>query len=102
MNKMNLGKVVLTPKGNYDASIDYEKLDMIRYQNGSYMVLKPVKGITPTNDLVNYQLIAKDGGVNFATFSINNSTGELEMYTTEEFSGTEFKINDQGFMEVTI
>lgn len=56
-----LGKVSIVPKGAYAAGTTYAKLDVITYLGASYMALKAVTGVTPTNDGVNYQLLAEKG-----------------------------------------
>lgn len=43
------GKVAITPKGNWSASTAYQKLDLVYYNNGSYVAIQPSTGITPTN-----------------------------------------------------
>lgn len=43
------GKVAITPKGNWSASTAYQKLDLVYYNNGSYVSIQPSTGITPTN-----------------------------------------------------
>lgn len=55
----DLGKVAVTDGGNYSASTTYEKLTFVHYQGDAYMTLKTVKGVTPTDDGVNYKLFCK-------------------------------------------
>lgn len=55
----DLGKVAVTDGGNYSASTTYEKLTFVHYQGDTYMTLKTVKGVTPTDDGVNYKLFCK-------------------------------------------
>ena len=55
----DLGKVVVTDGANYSASVTYEKLTFVHYQGDAYMTLKTVKGVTPTDDGVNYRLFCK-------------------------------------------
>ena len=61
MPTQTLGKVKLTPRGEYDPAATYVPLDIVSYGGGSYCVLKNVTGVTPTGDDVNYQLLAKSG-----------------------------------------
>lgn len=61
MPTQTLGKVKLTPRGEYDPAATYVPLDIVSYGGGSYCVLKNVTGITPTGDDVNYQLLAESG-----------------------------------------
>lgn len=55
----DLGKVAVTDGGSYSASTTYEKLTFVHYQGDAYMTLKTVKGVTPTDDGVNYKLFCK-------------------------------------------
>lgn len=55
----DLGKITMTDGGNYSASTTYEKLTFVHYQGDAYMTLKTVKGVTPTDDGVNYKLFCK-------------------------------------------
>lgn len=55
----DLGKWMLTNGGEYNPETAYEQLTMVMYENSTYITLKTVQGITPTDDHVNYQLMAK-------------------------------------------
>lgn len=55
-----LGKVAITPKGEYNSATTYQDLDLITYQGNSYLALKETKGNLPTNNEY-WQLIAKKG-----------------------------------------
>ena len=55
----DLGKIAVTDGGNYSASTTYEKLTFVHYQGDAYMTLKTVKGVTPTDDGVNYRRFCK-------------------------------------------
>ena len=43
----NLGKVVITPKGIYNVSTTYVKLDCVLYNGSSWLALKSVTGVAP-------------------------------------------------------
>lgn len=58
MKTMDLGKVAISPKGEYDAGTQYHELDIISHDGSSYLVLKDVLGITPAEGEY-YQLMAK-------------------------------------------
>ena len=60
MGKQNLGKVALTPKGAYNSATTYERLDVVSYGGASYIVLKPVTGVTPA-DGEYYTLLSERG-----------------------------------------
>lgn len=55
-----LGKVALTPKGEYSNATTYQSLDLITYNGGSYLALKETTGNLPTNNEY-WQLIAEKG-----------------------------------------
>lgn len=59
MPSTNLGKVSITPKGEYNAQTAYEPLDVISYQGDGYIVLKPVQGVTPVNGDIYMKLVSK-------------------------------------------
>ena len=44
-----LGKVMVVPKGAYNANTTYEILDLVTYNGSSYIALKSTKGNVPTN-----------------------------------------------------
>lgn len=56
-----LGKVSVVPRGDYNASTAYTALDIVGYSGGSYMALKPVTGVTPGNDQVNWMQLSGPG-----------------------------------------
>ena len=85
-----LGKVTCVPRGDYSASATYEVLDIAGYQGGSYMALKTVTGIAPSNDGVNWMQLSGPGlpgeqgeqgepgaaaGFGQATATVDESTG---------------------------
>lgn len=43
------GKVAITPKGNWSSGISYQKLDLVYYNNASYVSIQPSTGVVPTN-----------------------------------------------------
>lgn len=49
MSKQSLGRVSLVPKGAYKALTAYERLDVVTYGGASYIVLRPVQGVTPVD-----------------------------------------------------
>lgn len=58
---IKLGRVSLVPRGEYDPVAQYVRLDMVRYGGSSYLVLRDVQGVTPT-DGTDYVLVAEKGG----------------------------------------
>lgn len=55
----DLGKIVLMSGGEYSPDKTYEERTFVLYQNSTYVALQTVTGIEPSNDLVNWQLMAK-------------------------------------------
>ena len=43
----DLGKVMTTPRGEYNEATQYHELDIVSYQGSSYLVLSDVIGVTP-------------------------------------------------------
>ena len=44
---MNAGRVLILPKGEYDATTTYNLLDLVYYQRGSFLCKKTSTGNTP-------------------------------------------------------
>lgn len=59
MAKTILGKVAVTPKGEYSAATAYEPLDIVSYHGESYMALTDVIGIPPANSTKYMRLAAR-------------------------------------------
>lgn len=59
MATTDLGKWMITNGGNYNPESTYEQLTMVMYDNSTYITLKTVTGVTPSNDGVNYILMAQ-------------------------------------------
>lgn len=88
---MLIGKVAVTPRGAYNPATSYTKLDTLTYNGSSYMALQPVVGVTPSNDGVNYQLVAMKG-----TDGTNGSNG------SDGTNGTNGAPGDDGTTLTTI
>ncbi len=56
----NLGKVAITPKGEFSEITTYQKLDVVTYLGSSYMALQESTGNLPTNTEY-WQKIAEKG-----------------------------------------
>lgn len=56
----NLGKVMITPKGDFAEGVSYAALDLVTYNGGSYVSKKPTNGQLPT-DTDYWQLVAEKG-----------------------------------------
>lgn len=57
----DLGKVMTTPRGEYNEATQYHELDIVSHQGSSYLVLSDVIGVTPTEGDEHYQVLAKKG-----------------------------------------
>ena len=57
----DLGKVMTTPRGEYNEATQYHELDIVTHQGSSYLVLSDVIGVTPAEDDEHYQVLAKKG-----------------------------------------
>ena len=44
------GRVLIMPKGNYDPSVTYEMLDLVKHNGTSWLAKKESVGIEPTNE----------------------------------------------------
>ena len=42
------GRILIMPKGNYDSSVTYEMLDLVKYNGTSWLAKKTVTGIEPS------------------------------------------------------
>ena len=45
----NAGRILIIPKGNYDANITYEMLDLVNHNGVSWLAKKTSKGIAPVD-----------------------------------------------------
>lgn len=101
----NLGRVSIRPRGTYDASTTYERLDMVLANDGnSYIYINGTSSSgNPVSDTTYWQLssVGGSGHVQYATFNIDDN-GDLIMNYTENFSGMTFQINSSGELEVHI
>ena len=48
------GRILIMPKGEYDSSITYEMLDLVKYNGTSWLAKKESVGIEPTNNNSEY------------------------------------------------
>ncbi|MBP5722457.1 MAG: hypothetical protein J6X18_02595 [Bacteroidales bacterium] len=64
MIEYNLGKVLLTPKGEYSSNTTYEVLDVVSYNGSSYAAKQETTGHIPTggNEDAYWQLMAYGAG----------------------------------------
>jgi len=48
--RADVGKIMVTPKGDYDAAVQYERLDIVRDRNNVYLSKDSVKNVSPESD----------------------------------------------------
>ena len=48
------GRILIMPKGNYDASVTYEMLDLVKHNGTSWLAKKTVVGIEPSEANAEY------------------------------------------------
>ena len=89
----NLGRVSLVPRGGYDPAAAYARLDVVRYGGSGYLVLRPVRGVTPA-DGEDYMLLVQSGkpgdpGNNGSSIaSIKRTSGNGAPGTTDTYTVT--------------
>ena len=44
------GRVLMIPKGNYDANTEYEMLDIVTENGMAYIARRKVQGVAPSQD----------------------------------------------------
>ena len=86
-NKTFLGKVGTTPKGEWSASVTYERLDWVTYQGSSYIALAQNTNSTPSDNNSNWMVAAKHGEFteqqleDFKAAVVADSKQEMDAYT---------------------
>lgn len=58
MARYTIGKIALTPKGEYNSSTAYTKLDVVQYNGSGYVCKVDCNGVLPTNT-TNWMLLVK-------------------------------------------
>lgn len=56
------GKVAITPKGEWNSQTAYTKLDLVFYENASYVAIQPSTGVEPTNESYWMLMVQSAGG----------------------------------------
>ena len=77
-----LGKVVITPKGEYDATFDYDSLDAVSLNGSSYLAKKPSTNVPVTNTEYWLELAHKGNTGDAAGFG--TPTAEVEQLDPDE------------------
>lgn len=93
----------------YSPTVTYKPLNFITYQGNTYITLKEVTGVIPTNDGVNYRLGAvqgRDGGVqsvNGIPFDYNGDVplSYNDIKGLEHYSGENLIVGFDGFVKAS-
>lgn len=74
MGKTNLGKVLIAPRGTWDASTAYERLDVVNNNGASWIAKRENTGVTPADgdDWTNLLDITKDGVIDALGYTPDN------------------------------
>lgn len=91
MPRTILGKVSLTPKGEYSPDTAYTALDVVSYGGSSWLALQDVTGVAPA-DGENWMLLAQKGdqGASFTRLEKTAGTGApgtIDTYTAYNSEG---------------
>lgn len=60
MSTVSLGRVSIVPRGEYDPTATYDRLDALTYRGSSYLALRTVRGVEPSGG-DDYMLLAAAG-----------------------------------------
>ena len=56
------GRILIIPKGEWNAETDYEMLDLVRHNGAAWLAKKETVGVEPTEaNTDNWFLMCKDG-----------------------------------------
>lgn len=109
MATTNLGRVSIVPKGTWNASTTYKKLDLVAFEGSSYIALqnnlnKPVSNTTYWQKIAQkgdqgiqgIQGIQGETGNGIASIEITNTSGAVKTYTITYTNGntTTFQVTD--------
>ena len=94
------GRVLLMPKGAYDASVTYEMLDMVSYDGVTWVAKKPSVGIKPSANNSEYWFaMVGVSSEDFEAFkndvldSVNESISASETSTDEKINAVDDKVD---------
>lgn len=89
-----LGTVAMTPKGEYDSSAYYERLDIVIYNGSSYVAIQSTNGNLPTNTTY-WQLLAQKGAKTYNTVAEMKADTDLKDGMSAQTLGY-YSVNDGG------
>jgi len=109
MATTNLGRVAIVPKGTWNASTTYKKLDLVTFEGSSYIALQNNSN-KPVSNTTYWQKIAQKGdqgiqgiqgiqgetGNGIASIELTNTSGAVKTYTITYTNGntTTFQVTD--------
>ena len=97
---ISAGRVLIMPKGEYDASTTYSMLDLVSYNGSSYVAKQSTTGNLPTNTTY-WQLSAYGGSA--ANMAANFAPIETTDYASRAYSQGDYLVNKDGqFCKVII
>lgn len=85
-----LGKVAITPKGEWNSATAYEKLDVVSYNGSSYLSVRTVPAATPLSNTNYWLLLAQKGdtGNGVASIEKTGTSGLTDTYTITYTDGS--------------
>ena len=101
----NAGRVLMIPKGDYNAATTYEMLDFVYYQGRSYVCKQTSTGNAPTNTTY-WQALTGDASAEIqalTNYVANNNVKNFLPVTaqTQTKNGLTFTVNNDGSVTVT-
>ena len=93
------GRILILPKGNYNASTTYDMLDLVNHNGKSWLAKKTSKGIEPSDanseywqnmfdiNAENFGALSKHGGILDGNVTIQKDTAEIVLKKSDT-SGT--------------
>ena len=84
MSKQNLGRVSIAPKGTWDASTAYKKLDVVNNNGASWLAMQDNTGVTPaeSESWMNLIDITKDGVIDALGYTPAEEEGTFQFVTS--------------------
>jgi beta-glucanase (GH16 family) len=93
MSTINIGKVKITPKGDYNNATQYEVLDVVTYNGSGYIAKSSTVGNVPT-DTNFWQLLASKGATGASGTGGTGSSSAWSDITEKPTTVDEFGIED--------
>lgn len=102
------GRILIMPKGKYNASVTYELLDLVYYNGSAWLAKKTVLGITPSeNNSEHWQLLCSstdlseclklNGGTLSGNLKIEGADPRLQIKNTNTSRYSVFEAGPEGY-----